>query len=116
MINSISTVWLPVTDMDRAVTFYGDALGLELKENHGEWAELEVDGLTIGLNARAGEQPSPDGGAVIAFRAEDGLEAEMERLDHVEFEDGISRHPWGRVAVFHDPDGNSLQLFEPPAD
>ncbi|MEA2172362.1 MAG: Glyoxalase-like domain, partial [Solirubrobacteraceae bacterium] len=25
----------------------------------------------------------------------------------------ITELPWGRVAAFHDPDGNHLQLFEP---
>jgi len=32
----------------------------------------------------------------------------------VEFVGGISEHPWGRIAAFHDPDGNSLELYEPP--
>ncbi len=32
----------------------------------------------------------------------------------VEFASGISDHPWGRVATFRDPDGNDLQLYEPP--
>ncbi len=27
----------------------------------------------------------------------------------------ISEHAWGRVASFKDPDGNDLQLYEPPA-
>jgi predicted enzyme related to lactoylglutathione lyase len=28
---------------------------------------------------------------------------------------GVTEHPWGKVAPFVDPDGNDLQLFEPPA-
>ena len=117
MVQGIATVWLPVNDMDRATEFYSGTLGLQLKENHGEWAEIDADGLTIGLNAREEEQPSPEGGAVIAFRPKEGLDEAVERLsgEGVEFAGGVSEHAWGRVASFKDPDGNSLQLFEPPS-
>ena len=116
MVKGIATVWLPVNDMERATGFYADTLGLQLKDNHGEWAELEADGVTIGLNARDEEQPSPEGGAVIAFSPQEGLDEAVERLsgEGVDFVDGISDHPWGRIASFKDPDGNSLQLYEPP--
>ncbi len=116
MVKGIATVWLPVNDMDRATGFYADTLGLQLKDNHGEWAELDADGLMIGLNARDEEKPSPEGGAVIAFRAQEGIDEAVERLrgEGVDFVGGISEHPWGRIAPFKDPDGNSLQLFEPP--
>ena len=117
MVQGIATVWLPVNDMDRATEFYSGTLGLRLKDNHGEWAEIDADGLTIGLNARDEEQPSPEGGAVIAFRPDGDLDDAVERLQEqgVEFAGGISEHAWGRVASFKDPDGNSLQLFEPPS-
>ena len=117
MVKGIATVWLPVNDMDRATEFYSGTLGLQLKDNHGEWAEIDADGLTIGLNARDEEQPSPEGGAVIAFRPDGGLDDAVERLrgQGVEFAGPISEHAWGRVASFKDPDGNSLQLYEPPS-
>ena len=116
MVQGIATVWLPVNDMDRATGFYADTLGLQLKDNHGQWAELEADGLTIGLNAREEKQPSPEGGAVVAFRPQGGLDEAVEKLGDqgVEFVGGITEHPWGRIASFKDPDGNSLQLYEPP--
>ena len=116
MLNGVSTVWLPVNDMDRALGFYGDTLGLKVKENHGEWAEVDADGLTIGLNARESEQPGGEGGAVIAFRPQGSMEDAVEALTGkgVDFADGISEHPWGRIAAFHDPDGNVLELYEPP--
>ena len=69
MVEGVSNVWLPVDDMERAKQFYGDTLGISVKEDHGEWAELELDGLTIGLNARDSETPGGEGGAVLAFRA-----------------------------------------------
>ncbi len=117
MVKGVSNVWLPVNDMDRAISFYGDVLGLSVKENYGEWAELEVDGLTIGLNARDSETPGGEGGAVLAFRAEQPLEQAVEALQGkgVEVVDGIAERSWGRIAAFKDPDGNSLELYEPPS-
>ena len=116
MVKGVSNVWLPVNDMDRAISFYGDVLGLSVKENYGEWAELEIDGLTVGLNARDSETPGGEGGAVLAFRAEQSLEDAVEALQGqgVEVVDGIAERSWGRVAAFKDPDGNSLELYEPP--
>lgn len=117
MIEGISAVWLPVTDMQSAVAFYGDTLGLKVTEHDGDWTEVESDGLTIGLNASESESPRGDGGAVIAFRPDGELEAEVQRLRDagVDFPDGISEHPWGRIVPFKDPDGNDLQLYAPPS-
>ena len=103
--------------MQRAVSFYADTLGLEVSQQQDEWAELEADGLKIGLNAREEETPGGEGGAVVAFRPSDELETAVEDLGGkgVVFTDGISEHPWGRIANFTDPDGNALQLYTPPA-
>ena len=117
MVKGISTVWLPVDDMQRSLRFYGDTLGLSVKQQDSDWAELELDGLVIGLNGRESERPGREGGAVIAFRADASIEDELERLkgEGVDVADGIADRPWGRVAAFHDPDGNVLELYEPPS-
>jgi predicted enzyme related to lactoylglutathione lyase len=54
---------------------------------------------------------------LIAFQPEGDIEEEVDRLRGagVEFPDGISEHPWGRIVPFKDPDGNDLQLYAPPA-
>jgi len=115
-LQGISVVWLPVTDMQRAVSFYSDTLGMSLNSQQEEWAELKADGLTIGLNGRDKESPSGDGGAVLALRPAAGIDAAVSELKGkgVDFAGEVSDHPWGKVATFHDPDGNSLQLYEPP--
>ena len=114
MIKGVAAVWLPVNDMQRAVSFYGDTLGLDVTEHDSDWSEVDANGVKIGLNGT--ESPSGDGGALIAFQPDGDLDAEVERLRGagVEFSDGISEHPWGRIVPFKDPDGNDLQLFEPP--
>lgn len=114
MIKGISAIWLPVTDMQRAVAFYRDDLGLEVTEHDGDWTEVTTGDQRIGLNAS--ESPSGDGGAVIAFNVEDIDTAVSELAGKgVKFADGISDHPWGRIAPFKDPDGNDLQVYAPPA-
>jgi predicted enzyme related to lactoylglutathione lyase len=113
----VATVWVPVDDMARAVDFYSDTLGLSVKMRTDEWTEIDANGLTIGLNAREGTARATDGGAVITFQPEGSLDDEVSRLQgvDVEFTGGISEHPWGRIAPFKDPEGNDLQLFEPPS-
>jgi predicted enzyme related to lactoylglutathione lyase len=116
MVRGIDAVWLPVNDMDRAVRFYRDTLGLRLQRQEDDWAELDANGLRVGLNAKDSETPGPEGGAVLAFQPEGDLDSAVEELRGrgVDFAGGISEHPWGRIAPLHDPDGNSLQLYEPP--
>jgi predicted enzyme related to lactoylglutathione lyase len=115
MIKGISAVWLPVSEMDRAVGFYRDSLGLEVIEHDGDWSEVTAGDQRIGLNGA--ESPGGDGGAVIAFSVDD-LDATVEKLKEsgVEFSGEVSEHPWGRIAPFKDPDGNDLQVYAPPSD
>ncbi|GAB2569377.1 VOC family protein [Microlunatus antarcticus] len=118
MAKSVATVWVPVDDMDRAKKFYGETLHFEVGKETPEWSEVDAGNLTIGLNAREGTSAHADGGAVITFTPEGGIDAEVERLqaEGVTFTGGISDHPWGRIAPFKDSEGNDLQLYAPPAD
>jgi predicted enzyme related to lactoylglutathione lyase len=115
MVQEVAVVWQPVTDMDEALGFYRDRLGLQELRNEGEWAELDANGVRLGLNAR--EEPRGSGGTVVAFQPEGGLDSAVEELRSagVEVAGEISEHPWGRVATLKDPDGNDVQLYEPPS-
>lgn len=115
MIKGIATVWLPVSDMNRAVSFYRDSLGLEVVEHDGDWTEVTAGDQRIGLNEN--ESPAGDGGAVIAFGVDD-MDSTVESLkgEGVEFADDVSEHPWGKIAPFKDSEGNDLQLYAPPSD
>lgn len=115
-VKDTSVVWLPVNDVDRAVAFYRDRLGLQEVRSESEWAELDAGGLRIGLNAH--ERPGGGGGAVIAFEPRDGIDGAVAELREagVEVAGEPSEHPWGRVATLKDPDGNDVQLYEPPGN
>src|SRR3954447_2872361 len=115
MAEAVSVVWLPVTDMDRAVRFYGDTIGMEVEQRDDEWSMLKLGDVRIGLNAR--ESPGGDRGALVAFRAGSDIQQAVDALAEqgVEVPGGVSEHPWGRVATFKDPDGNDLQFYEAPS-
>jgi predicted enzyme related to lactoylglutathione lyase len=103
--------------MDRAVAFYGDTLGLQVKDSSPKWSEIEANGVMIGLNARESTDGGSGGGAVISFQPDTGIEEEVERLKNagVQFTGEISEHPWGRIVPFKDSEGNDLQFYAPPA-
>ncbi|WP_375499102.1 VOC family protein [uncultured Jatrophihabitans sp.] len=115
MATGVATVWVPVEDMDRAVRFYRDQLGLSVKSESDEWTEIDANGLTIGLNARE-HASTGGGGAVISFQCDGSIEDEVDRLSSggVELTGEISEHPWGRIAPFRDSEGNDLQFYAPP--
>jgi predicted enzyme related to lactoylglutathione lyase len=116
MASGVATVWVPVTDMQRAVAFYRDTVGLTVTNESDDWSELEVGGLMIGLNAREDASVSSAGGAVITFQPDGTIEDELAELRQrgADVEGEISEHPWGRIFPFKDSEGNDLQFYSPP--
>jgi predicted enzyme related to lactoylglutathione lyase len=116
MLKGVAVVWMPVQDIERAKGFYRNTLGLSISKEDGDWAEVDANGLTIGLNGREPAGAQSDGGPVVTFQPEGSLEDTISELQNqgVEVPAGISEHPWGRVATFKDSEGNDVQLYEPP--
>jgi predicted enzyme related to lactoylglutathione lyase len=109
MIEAIAAVWLPVSDVDRAVDFYGDELGLDVEQQEDGWAIVAAGHVRIGLSDSL---EHGEGGTIVAFGVGDNLEEAIDQIAGAEPSE-IVEHPWGRVVNFHDPDGNQLQLYEP---
>ncbi|WP_069711868.1 VOC family protein [Curtobacterium sp. ER1/6] len=116
MASGVAAVWVPVSDMQRAVAFYRDALGLTVKSEDDDWSEIDANGLLIGLNGRESAGPSSDGGAVVSFQPDGRIEDEVADLKAkgVDFAGDVSEHPWGKIIPFKDSEGNDLQLYSPP--
>lgn len=116
MIRGVANIWMPVADVDRAVDFYENILSLPVVKRDGPWAEVDANGLTIGLNGREPEGTRSEGGPVLTFQTEGSLEEAVDDLKErgVEFPGEISEYYWGRVATFKDSEGNDIQLYEPP--
>ncbi len=117
MLRGVANVWVPVEDIERALDFYQNTLNLPVIKHDGPWAEVDANGLNIGLNGREPRGAQAGGGPVITFQPEAGLEAAVKDLKSkgVEVPTEISEHDWGRVVTFKDSEGNDLQLYEPPS-
>ena len=117
MLEGVAVIWMPVQDIERAKGFYGDTLGLAVTKEDGDWAEVDANGLTIGLNGREPSGAGVEGGPVVTFQPAAVLEKTVDDLRNqgVDVPADISEHPWGRVATFKDSEGNDVQLYEPPA-
>ena len=89
---------------------------MKVDSQDADWSEIDANGLKLGLNGREGASQSSDGGAVITFQPDNGIDAEVAELQGkgVEFTGGISDHEWGRIAPFKDSEGNDLQFSVPP--
>jgi catechol 2,3-dioxygenase len=118
----IGHVHLKVSDLDRAVAFYGDVLGFELRQRYGHQAAfMAADGYHhhIGLNTweSAGGPPPPRGTTglyhlAILYPTRADLGRALRRLlEHGVGLDGASDHGVSEALYLHDPDGNGIELY-----
>ncbi|MBO0702645.1 MAG: VOC family protein [Candidatus Dormibacteraeota bacterium] len=115
----LGQVSLPVTDIERAVAFYRDTLGLPHLYTYGPLAFLDCDGTRLYL-AQGGEGggPLPPSTSILYFQVSD-IEAAYDALRErgITFDGAphrIHTHPDGTeewMAFFHDPDQNTLGLI-----
>lgn len=112
----IHNVYQVTRDMDRALAFYRDVLGLEVKFQDGEkWCQLAAGDTRLAL-ASPQEAAPAEAGSVVVIRVDD-LDAARAALEaagtEVEAYRDMGDH--GRVMTCRDPDGTFLQLYQAPA-
>lgn len=107
MLEGVAVIWMPVQDIGRAKDFYRDTLGLPIKYEDGPWAVVDANG-------REPRGAAAEGGPVLVFQPEGGLEETVSALKDrgVEFPAEISDHDWDRIATFNDSEGNNVPLYE----
>lgn len=99
-----------VTDMDRAVNFYRDVIGLDVHTQSPNWSELTLGDSTVALHQGTNDKLRMTG---LSFEVDDIGEAcrEIEvaggSIVHPPRDGGI---PGLRLAEVTDPDGNRIQL------
>jgi catechol 2,3-dioxygenase-like lactoylglutathione lyase family enzyme len=106
-----------VSDMDKAIDFYCDVLGLKLAYRFGnDWAQIIAgQGLTIGLHPASEESPAGKKGSITI-----GLNVSMPLEDVVKsirnkgatIKGDIIDDQVLKVQYIEDPDGNELYLAE----
>jgi catechol 2,3-dioxygenase-like lactoylglutathione lyase family enzyme len=109
-------VTIYVKDMDRAVRFYSETLGLKLAYRFGDhWAAVELGkGLTIGLHPVNEESPAVEGGMAIGLELSGDIHEAMKTLAArgVEFTGPVNTGKAGSFVGFKDPDGHLLYLAQ----
>ena len=112
---------VPVSDAQKAKAFYRDVLGFELIRESPmgpgmTWIQLAPPGqpVTIALVTWF-DQMKPGGLQGVMVNTPD-IDAEHQRLRALGLAlTEIQQQPWGRFAMFNDPDGNGWILRQPPA-
>ncbi len=109
----IDHVYYWTRDLERAVAFYRDVLGLELVRRAGNgWAEFRAGEAKLALHGTEDAELPPAG--TVVFGVDDLDEARWALQGRgVAFDGHEAEVPGvGRFATFHDPDGNPIQLIE----
>jgi predicted enzyme related to lactoylglutathione lyase len=113
MIKRISTVLCQVSDMDRAVAFYRDTLGLTQGMVSQWWSSMSVGDVQIGLHPPFERGPTEIGRGWILGIEVDDLRALRVRLEsHGTACADYHDIPGGCVMDFTDPDGNPIQAMQ----
>lgn len=109
-------VTVMVSDLNRAIKFYTQTLGLKLTnqfEDH--WAEIEGPGLTIGLHPAGPHGPKPGNSESLSIGfTVDNLDSEMTAFKDkgVVFSPDLIENGPVKIAFFSDPDKNPLYFCE----
>ena len=123
MLQRLAYVSVLVGDQDRALDFYTDILGLELRADNaspdgarflavgvpGDDLDLILWPGTPGVAQAVGDH-IPAAYTIATSNCREAVDELTAR--GVMFPAGVTERPWGAVALFEDPDGNRLQLRE----
>ncbi len=119
MIDQVQIVSVPVSDQERAKDFYLSTLGFELRreapfDDGMRWIEVAPVGSTTSLTLVTWFESMPPGSLQGLVVATDDIRATHEELlsRGVPFDFPPTEMPGGTQAVFRDPDGNGLVLWE----
>lgn len=117
----IELVFVPVTDVDRAKSFYVDQVGFHADHDQQvneavRFVQLTPPGSACSIAIGTGLTDMPPGSQrglqVVVPDAEAARQQLVER--GVQASD-VEVHPWGSFVTFSDPDGNRWSLQQLPA-
>jgi catechol 2,3-dioxygenase-like lactoylglutathione lyase family enzyme len=128
---SVSTMFIPVHDPDEALTFYRDALGLEVRNDVAadgfRWVTVAAPGqeVSIVLSQPHGGRSQAEGDALLSLVTKGSLQAAIFQADDLDatFEkvrasgaevlQEPASQPWGaRDCAFRDPSGNLVRIAQ----
>jgi len=118
MIRKVNFVTIPVTDQDRALSFYTEKLGFKVMTDQPfgggqRWIELAIPGAETRVVLFTAEHHRDRVGTPWsgAFWCDDVVKTHADLVAvGVEFASAPKKEPWGSYATFKDPDGNEFVL------
>ena len=123
-LRNLTDIGLFVTDLERAIAFYGETLGFELKRHDIGFAEFRTNGIGLALWEVAdvtealalAETPRQGLSVMVAVRVEtaDAVDALHDELatKGVTIVQAPTTHAWNaRTTYFSDPDGNLWEIY-----
>jgi catechol 2,3-dioxygenase-like lactoylglutathione lyase family enzyme len=118
MIKGVKFISIPVTDQDRALSFYTGKLGFRILtdspfSDKQRWIELSIPGAEtlVVLFTPDGHENRIGGFSPATFYCDNVQRTYDELLAAgVEFMAPPKKEPWGHFTTFRDPDGNQFLL------
>lgn len=122
MISRASTIGIFVSDQDRALQFYTETLGFELRQDipmgpEARWIEVAPPGAETPfvLYTPPGMEDQIGGWSPVVMHCDDLGATHAELAERgVRFTQDPKEETWGMWAQFVDPDGNEFGLYEDP--
>jgi catechol 2,3-dioxygenase-like lactoylglutathione lyase family enzyme len=120
-ITSFEIISVPVSDQERAKAFYRDTLGFELIREadmgaRGKWIQLAPKGCATTIALVCWFDSMKPGGLQGVMLNVTDIDKDHRDLSARGLSlSAIDQQPWGRFAMFKDPDGNGWILRQPPA-
>ncbi len=119
MITGYKDFYYNVTDMNRAVKFYTEALGMTKTYGHEYWSTMTIGNLNLGLHWTEGEaipttprdSHGQNCGGTLTFNSDD-IAADRKKIELAGGKVlGEAKQDWGHMLAFEDLDGNVLKLM-----
>jgi catechol 2,3-dioxygenase-like lactoylglutathione lyase family enzyme len=112
----VISVTVPVADQDRAIDFYVNTLGFELREDvelfpGGRWVEVAPPGSAVGIALLPADGRIPVG-VRLATPSADAAHADLSAAGTTPNEDVLRLDFAPPMFTFDDPDGNRLIYIE----
>ena len=117
----LELVAIPVSDVDRAKTFYADKAGFDLEHDHQvsdeiRFVQLTPPGSDCSIAIGTGLVDAPPGSVQgLQLVVSDVEAARTQLLDRGVQVSDVQVFPWGSFVFFSDPDGNRWSVQQVPA-
>jgi predicted enzyme related to lactoylglutathione lyase len=116
----LELVAIPVTDVDRAKTFYADQVGFVAEHDHAvseeiRFVQLTPPGSACSIALGTGIVDSEPGSARgLQLTVADARAARSELAQRGVDVSEVTEFPWGSFVFFEDPDGNRWSVQQLP--